>query len=326
MNGPDASTLKEAYRIPAAWRDLGLPGAPLRCGPSPFRDDRKPSFSVFDDGRRWRDFATGEAGDVVDFVATAKQCETREAFSFIRQRLGIECPGEQDRRESPRKKSPIPPLSRGTGAQCAALTSLRCFSLEGIRLAQERGILWFTRWAGRDAWAVADGRREMVEIRRLDGRPWEAFKHLPERKAHCFGRGKSWPVGIGESAPFPKIIFCEGAPDLVAAHHFIREEGKAETVAAVAMLGAGCPDIAPEALAMFTGKHVRFIPHLDGAGVKSLREWTSRIQKAKPKILEWFDLGGLQVTGGGRGKDLADVCKIAPECAERFPKFKSILP
>jgi hypothetical protein len=133
-------------------------------------------------------------------------------------------------------------------------------------------------------------------------------------------------VGIAESAPFPKIILCEGAPDLVAAHHFISIEGKAGTVAAVAMLGAGCPTIAPEALAFFTGKHVRFIPHLDRAGMSSLREWSARVQTAGPKSLEWFDLGGLRTTGGAKGKDLADVCKIAPECAERFPKFRSIIP
>jgi hypothetical protein len=39
---------------------------------SPFRDDRNPSFSIFGDGRKWKDFGSGESGDVVDFIAKAK--------------------------------------------------------------------------------------------------------------------------------------------------------------------------------------------------------------------------------------------------------------
>ena len=41
-----------------AWR-------PRKSCASPFRADRHPSFSVFDGGRAWKDFATGEHGDAV---------------------------------------------------------------------------------------------------------------------------------------------------------------------------------------------------------------------------------------------------------------------
>ena len=39
---------------------------------SPFREDRHPSFSVFSDGREWKDHGTGEHGDAVDFLAKAQ--------------------------------------------------------------------------------------------------------------------------------------------------------------------------------------------------------------------------------------------------------------
>ena len=39
---------------------------------SPFRKDRHPSFSIFGDGRLWKDFATGEHGDAVDFIAIVR--------------------------------------------------------------------------------------------------------------------------------------------------------------------------------------------------------------------------------------------------------------
>ena len=62
---------KARVTIADAWHALGLPGEPRRTCCSPFREDRHPSFSIFADGRGWKDFATGEAGDVVSFVKCA---------------------------------------------------------------------------------------------------------------------------------------------------------------------------------------------------------------------------------------------------------------
>lgn len=43
-----------------------------RACKSPFREDRHPSFSVFSDGMKWKDHATDEGGDAVDFIAKAR--------------------------------------------------------------------------------------------------------------------------------------------------------------------------------------------------------------------------------------------------------------
>ncbi|MDB4422894.1 bifunctional DNA primase/polymerase [bacterium] len=67
----DFDYLKEVYRIHDAWEDLGLPGEPSESCRSPFRDDLNPSFSVFDAGRKWKDYGTDEHGDVFDFVQKA---------------------------------------------------------------------------------------------------------------------------------------------------------------------------------------------------------------------------------------------------------------
>jgi len=58
-----------------AWSRIGLPNPPPSkdkyiCK-SPFRDDNHPSFSIYNNGERWKDFATGEGGDVVDFLKKA---------------------------------------------------------------------------------------------------------------------------------------------------------------------------------------------------------------------------------------------------------------
>ena len=51
---------KERLLIPDLWQWLNLPGNPGRSCRSPFREDRSPSFSIYADGRKWKDHATGD--------------------------------------------------------------------------------------------------------------------------------------------------------------------------------------------------------------------------------------------------------------------------
>ena len=75
MNGtPSIQDVKARFTIFDAWAALGLEGRAGRCVRSPFRDDRRASFSVFGDGTKAKDHATGESYDVIDFVARALDC------------------------------------------------------------------------------------------------------------------------------------------------------------------------------------------------------------------------------------------------------------
>lgn len=63
---------KEQITIPELAARL-FPG--WRAGPSsrsPFRKDSHPSFSVYAEGKKWKDHATGEHGGAVDFLAKAR--------------------------------------------------------------------------------------------------------------------------------------------------------------------------------------------------------------------------------------------------------------
>jgi hypothetical protein len=51
---------------------------------SPFRDERNPSFSVYDEGRRWKDHGNGDRGDSFDFYQRATNQDASAAFvAFI---------------------------------------------------------------------------------------------------------------------------------------------------------------------------------------------------------------------------------------------------
>lgn len=325
MKLPD---LKSRYSIRHAWRDLGFAGEPGSPCRSPWPNehahgDANPSFSVFDEDRRWKDFTTGEFGDVIDLVVKARGCRTVEAIRWIEDRLGVV---RDDPRPQVKGRPNFPALRHGTEAEHRELAERRGFDLKGLQLAEERGFLRFTELWGHAAWCVTDQRRQLVEFRRLDGAKWPAYGRLHERKSHCLGSGKRWPIGTLESAAFPRIAMVEGAPDLLAACHFLVVEGKASIVAPVAVLGASNHHLDPEALAHFKGKIVCIFPHADDAGRNAVKEWAQSLKQAGAARVTAFDLSGLVRLDGTVGKDLADVCRMDADTWERHRKFREVLP
>ena len=92
--------LREIYRIPNAWRDLGLEGEPAASCKSPFRDDSTPSLSIYDDGRKFKDHGSGESGDVFEFVKLALDAGFKESAQWIEARAGTN-------QERPRRRSEV---------------------------------------------------------------------------------------------------------------------------------------------------------------------------------------------------------------------------
>lgn len=326
----DLADLKSRYLIAHAWADLGLPGTPCKCVCSPFREDRSASFSIFpakEGGERFKDFATAESGDVFDFVARARGSNMAEAIAFVRERLGVA--REPRRVEPPRPPRPapkLPVLRAGTGPELRQLAERRGFAIEALRLAKSRGFLWFCDLWGHAAFCTTDQRRALHELRRVNGEKWPAYGRLPARKCHCIGTGKDWPVGTIESVPFGKIAWVEGAPDFLAAFHFLRAERKTETVAPVGILGASNRTLAPEALAKFKDKAVCLYPHTDEAGRKAAREWARQLKQAGAARVTAFDLSGLVKVDGTTGKDLADVAQLSAESFECDTKWQEVMP
>jgi hypothetical protein len=76
-----------ALTIPVLWERLGLPGHVTVncCVRSPLREgDRSPSFSIYANGTRWKDHATGQGGDSFDLYQAVKQLSAKAAFhSFV---------------------------------------------------------------------------------------------------------------------------------------------------------------------------------------------------------------------------------------------------
>lgn len=320
---------KQRLTIPALWVRLDLPGQPKASCKSPFREDRRASFSVSVDGMLFNDFATGEAGDGVDFLRLATGLSREGAC-----RKFIELAGGGYHEAKPLPKRPaaasqarqkplLPPFQRGTGADFVRLARLRNLSVEGLQLASARGLLWFGNRLGVDAWIVCDGARVNAQARRMDGGTWGHFDGNP--KAWTFGGSwASWCIGAEEAKSFPKVALVEGGGDLLAACHFIHCESRERDVAPVAMLGAS-QRIHEDALPLFAGKRVRLFPHLDTAGQDAAERWTRQLESVGAEV-DGFDFTGLHRTDGTPIGDLNDLASISADDFETERETWAVMP
>lgn len=332
----DIHSLKELLRIPAVWAILGLQGDPAPSCRSPFRPDRTPSFSIFDDGRQWKDFSTGEAGDVINFLARALDIDSRQAtLRFIemaggasiptgfRDRTAVSDRHERDERTAKEKaakrakwskSSSNDPEARQTTAQS------RNVSTEALKSGEEIGTIRYSELFEFKCWILTDESGLSAEARRIDRLDFPAIGTLPIRKVHTFkGSLKDWPVGTAALKKLPsitRVMLVEGTPDYLAALHFlsahIDSHGGEVNTLPIAMLGRGAGSVIhPDALAILAGKHVRIYPHndADGGGKKRAGIWAAQLQAAGCHV-EAFHFDGLIRADGQPVNDLNDLCYL----------------
>ena len=305
------SDAKQRLGIPALWNHFGFPGDPKKSCRCPWRPDHKPSFSVTPDGLLWHDFATGEGGDAIDFLARASGLSRADACrKFIELAGGhlTPAPGATWPHPQPAEAKPkpaFPDFSRGTAADFKQLAGLRQISREGIEWAGERGLLRFATLKDCPAWIVTDAARVNAQARRMDGRKWE---HIDAKAWTLPGAWASWPIGILEAQPFPAIALCEGGPDLLAAHYLALWEQATHhskrdvQCSPVGLLGAR-QRIHPDALPLFTGKRVRIFGHDDEAGRAAVERWAGQLASVGADV-DAFSFAGLRQVDGEPVKDL----------------------
>lgn len=321
----EISNAKLRLRIPVLWRRFGFQGEPKPSCRCPWREDRKPSFSVSPDGLLFHDFATGEGGDAVDFLQRATGLSRQAAVrKFIEMAgHGGNCPpARQPRVDLPQRRKPnLPALEIGDAADLDRLSDLRQVSIEGLRLAQRRGLLWFATLRTHRAWVVTDAVRLNAQARRLDGKPWE---HVDAKSWTLPGSWASWPIGIREATPFACIALVEGGPDLLAAFGFMHCEDRADSCGAVGMMGAG-HSINADALPGFASKTVRIFAHADADGRMAAERWTRQLQSVGA-VVDAFDFAGLRKVDGSAVKDLNDCTQVHADDFENNRELWNLMP
>ena len=176
---------KDRLTIPGLWAMLGLPGKPERSCRSPFREDRNPSFSIYDDGRKWKDHATGEGGDAVDFVAVAFGISNEEACRKLIELAGAGVIPQvshfpRDERESDDAKRSfrleLPALIPYSGELAQRVANSRCLNTTAVEFAYHwLKTLVFAAVCETPSWILTDASRRSAEARRIDRKPYPAI-------------------------------------------------------------------------------------------------------------------------------------------------------
>ena len=327
MNLEDA---KSQLTIPMLRALLNLPGE-CRSNPchSPFYErGSKPSFSIFNDGRAFKDHRTGDEGSAVDFLILATGLSKSAAcVKFIELAGGKRCdarvftPRPAPAPQAPRLAPTLPAMDDGTDDELRQLAALRHLDYDALRYAIGAGLLRFATLKGHRAWIVIDDERLNAQARRLDGGTWE---HLHGAKSYTLpGCWAGWTLGAKQGANYPRFLLCEGGPDFLAALHFIVKAGseRLADVFPLAMLGAS-QRIHPDALHALAGKTVRIYPHVDPAGKLGAERWTEQLHAIGAKV-DIFDFTGLRKADGSPVKDLNDCTRIH---ADDAAQLEGILP
>ena len=88
--------LKARLPLPDLLRAMGLGDYAKKLCCSPLRKDNNPSWGIYQDdkGWHWKDFATGEGGDELDFLKALHNCDTKEALKHYENMAGLPQPAE----------------------------------------------------------------------------------------------------------------------------------------------------------------------------------------------------------------------------------------
>ena len=348
----DVHSLKQKLPLSDLLHALGQGQHARRSCSSPFRKDAHPSWGIYPRNGRWhfKDLATGDGGDEITFLARWLGLDEKHDFQRILEYYA-QLAGTAPQPLGPRLVSIMgvvddlwnlhrfgkdadfdaPDFSgfkpSWSPAQLEQLAALRGFTVEGLNLATQSGVLLFNEdWHGHEVWAVADSTHRVIELRRLDGLPFPAIGTLHERKSHALRHSqKNWPLNILEAEKFRCIAILEGGPDFLACFDIVLHDQALWRVAPVCMLGASSA-IAQEALEFFEGKTVRIYPHQDKAGLEAARRWQTQLRAADADRVDIYDFGGLVRADGQPVNDLNDFVRICTADFAANPDLQTILP
>ena len=314
---------KARLSIPELWHLRGWPGQPGKSCKFPDGTDKRNSASVFKEGQLLHNFRNGKTYDGPAILAEVEGLSPADAARLFIQLAGVRAddptPLVMVQRLYPEPERKKPDLARlrlslPTDAEKLTLGKLRQISAAAIQEAAERGFLWFCDSREGRAWMLRDASGWVAVARRMDGKGWECIHGAKARLVK--GSRATWPLGLEESLSFPAIALVEGGPDFLAAYHYILEAGVSESVAPVAMLGAGL-SLDKEVINFFEGKRVRIFMDDDEAGRLAFARWSGQLASVGC-VVDGFNFSGLIRADGEPVNDLNDCTQLSPESGERW--------
>lgn len=269
---------RETLTIPQAWQMLGLQGEPKASCKSPWRDEKSPSFSIYDDGRKFKDHGEQLSGDVIEFIRFTLGTDHAGVREWLKQHLASIPTIPAKRTTAPKAIQWPSPYNEGEERHHSAMVEDRGLHPITVQFMTKFHLLRFTSIGVLKAFIVTDETLRNAEIRRVNGNPWPQSG----KKAYPLkGVAKAWLVGaeILRHTPDAHVMLVEGATDFLTAWDLVVRYRMIDRTAPkwvpVALLGAGCKELHPECAELLRGRHVRIVPDGDDAGRAMLDHWAA---------------------------------------------------
>ena len=277
--------IKANLSIAAAWSHLGLRGVCSKECRSPFRDDKRGSFSVYrqDGWQRWWDHGSASGGDVVDLWAHAKQISVKEAIDDILASMPhLGGPAKAPNRPVELVLTPSgirwpPDIRTPQAEECRALGALRALCPEAFYLAGQLGTLKVATVYSQKCWIITDRNARCAEARRFDGQLFPNGK-----KGFCLpGSKKDQPLGLKTANPQfdaqDNLLLVEGMPDYYAALQLAVISDI--SFRPITVLGAGLSSFSDATQQYLAGKKILMTCHTDIAGQAALPKWVKELYR-----------------------------------------------
>jgi hypothetical protein len=284
MNPDRIRQLKERVTIADAWAALGLPGEPKDLCRVPWREDRRPSLSIYQGSTKWKDHGRDENGDVVDFTCKASNVGVPEALRILEGIAGYS-PEFTSPSRQPVKVSELTPAQKRaqlwptftalTREQIEIVADGRKLPSDAVALLAWMECLRFARWKNRDCLIIREG--PFAQARPLDNLPFIKPDGSKVKSLNLPG-SQGVAIGRGLLRPNSPVLLVEGAIGIVEAAAAIMHAGCTEWTP-IAMTSASSRfERDPELLAMFAGRRVRIIPDQDEAGLDGAASWLAALE------------------------------------------------
>ena len=257
---------------------------------SPFRDDSKPSFSLFRDksDQHWcfKDHATGDAGNMIIFVKLGCGLTGNgDAAALIDRKLNLNL------FKKPKVKSSAESSGRLKNVKMDVFTHLHAelvasvvgvIGTGGIRRVYDRGILGagtLFRYGSNgsypetDCFFLYDQSTKSATSRKLNGEKFGSLKSVTPNDWHKL------PIGLSAIHPtavygeVDEAVFCEGEKDLIAVMHGVSHD-------------RSIPICMPSATTTTTAEHAERFANMtctiyaqaDAAGIDAALRWYQWLQ------------------------------------------------
>ncbi len=302
----------------------------LQAKVNPLREEKTASFSVYRDTQKWKDFGSGEHGDIIDFIERAEGLSRIEAIKFLSDAYAIGFDGFTTHTPTAAPVVVEPIRKEISLSKYDKLSKLQTFKHEGYRSSALSIVpMWVYQQASKEALTrfkeltmYDDQYRSIVlKITDVDGKVVSTKHRRKNDIKWCTAKDTSANICLYDVKPSDVSVYVvEGHRDYLTAILL--------GLPVVMIPTVNYKTFNEYELSLFTGKLVHFLPDLkrgDRAGAKIMTDLANQLDGIASHItinkLSDVLIDSLGIDYQGNKLDLSDTIGVWTDTSEYFKTY-----